>query len=263
MCSILNWKSLLLAVVLTMSAVPAQAQGLIPWTYNSVFGTGPTYWGSYYPGSYGTWGANYGTTAFYSPYVASYGSFGYSNCGCNTGCSSCGTVANYAPACGCNNYCGCSTCGYANTGCGNCGCADCGNGCSNCANPAPVNNNQNNGNVEPTYRNQNNQPGALPKDQFERVPPDRNPNTLNNNNNSVRDPAFERPLAPDNDLVVPNINNGRGADGAPLKFESEVLAQVKPIHQRTDLQALELARSLSLTQPLPLVDRDDLNVVVR
>ncbi|WP_437202385.1 hypothetical protein [Planctomicrobium sp. SH664] len=119
-------RALLLSVVLAGPSMPATSEaGIIPWTYNAIFGYGPIFGGGYYGGyGYGAapyYNAGYPSTigypaspgtisSYYAPWNMGYGGYAYS--------------AGYGPACGCNP-CGCDPCG---SGCNACGTGDCATG---------------------------------------------------------------------------------------------------------------------------------------
>ncbi|TWT63461.1 hypothetical protein [Rubinisphaera italica] len=134
----------LLAVTTTATA----EAGIIPWTYNAIFGpvgstfaARPTYgYGANYGARYGgnaccgttaNYGGNsccgttssYGYTTSYSPYYAGYTPYyaGYSSY-YGSSCNNCGTCNT------CNS--GCNSCGYgcASNGCSNCASGDCNSG---------------------------------------------------------------------------------------------------------------------------------------
>jgi len=101
---------LAVTVGLALGSGSSADAGLIPWTYNAMFG--PAYPQYAYYGGYG-----YGYDAGPVTYSASYGGY-TSNC--------CGqAVTYYGPA-----PSGC--CGSCNPCCGTCGTGGCGNGCSSC-----------------------------------------------------------------------------------------------------------------------------------
>lgn len=164
-------RSLLLCLACCLSTASVEA-GVIPWTYNAIFGTGPMYsgwggWGAPYGGGYAGygygWGGGYPMAGYYGGYAApSYGvaygpslSYGYGAYPAVSNCSSCATATvNYAPACG-------SDCGLCNSGCGsecNAGCGNCSSGTSTYS-PEP----DSNSNVQPTPAGT---PSTPPKDDF-------------------------------------------------------------------------------------------------
>ena len=127
---------LAVTVGLALGSGSSADAGLIPWSYNALFGYGPAYPQYAYYGGYG-----YGYDAGPVTYSASYGGYTSSCCG--------QAVTYYGPApagcCGSCNSCGsCGSCGTCATGnCGSCStcgtnyggdCSTCGGaGCSNCA----------------------------------------------------------------------------------------------------------------------------------
>lgn len=132
---------LAVTVGLALGSGSSADAGLIPWSYNALFGYGPAYPQYAY---YGGYGYGYGYDAGPVTYSASYGGYTSSCCG--------QAVTYYGPApagcCGSCNSCGsCGSCGTCATGnfgscggCSTCGtnyggdCSTCGGaGCSNCA----------------------------------------------------------------------------------------------------------------------------------
>ena len=125
---------LAVTVGLALGSGSSADAGLIPWSYNALFGYGPASPQYAYYGGYG-----YGYDAGPVTYSASYGGY-TSNCcgqavtyygpapaGCCGSCNSCGSCGSCATG---NCGGGCSTCGTNYGGdCSNCG----GAGCSNCA----------------------------------------------------------------------------------------------------------------------------------
>ena len=138
MKSSLRLATSVLAIVATTGMSSTSDAGLIPWTYNAIFGpVGSTFgygaqrpvfgyqanygYGGYYGYGNSCCGSG-GYTAGYTPYYAGYSSYSYPTCNncCTSGCNSCGSTCNSC------NY------GYYNYGCNNCCNNNC-NGCSNCA----------------------------------------------------------------------------------------------------------------------------------
>lgn len=300
MWHVLNWKSLaVLAALLLQTAAPspAQAQGFVPWAYNSIFGTG--YYGGYsgygYRGAWAPYASGYG-----SPYVTNYSGYAYpyatnyglsvsSYYGGGCGCSSCGCASGGCGTCGYAGGCascgygagGCAACGYAAYGSSNCGCADCGCGnggcancgvvgsnCAGCANCAPaVNPNPpaNNNNASPPSTFDPPNPGV--GDDFRGVPRDEvRPSVAPN-----RPDGFEKPLPPIEPPVGPSSNHNnpgdRGAKAVPLDSVSEVLASLhierQRVEPRTAIQSLELVRIEIAPLPVPLADTGDSRLVRR
>lgn len=121
-----------------MNPQPSDA-GVIPWTYNAIFGYGPyTAWRpNFYAPSYApmyappaytpTYGASYGYGSFFGGY-GGYPASTYAAPACSS-CNS-GVVVNYGPYdSGCCNSCntGCSPCGDGcNSGCSSCEGGSCG-----------------------------------------------------------------------------------------------------------------------------------------
>lgn len=122
-------RPLLLMALVPFFFVSEASAGIIPWTYNAVFGYGSPWSGAYGYQGYGYPGYSVGYapdymagrtyTAGYAPYYsAGYApvySAGYPQAGCAGGC---GVSTSYAPS-----GCGCSPCQN--------GCSPCSGGCAN------------------------------------------------------------------------------------------------------------------------------------
>lgn len=131
------------AIALSLCLAPSTEAGLIPWTFDALFGPPGSiqqWWAGYPNGNpyMGGYGGGYGTmygTGYRGWYGGGYGyaapSYGYSNC-----CSP--VTANYYTS----SYgdCGCNPCGgYGCSGCasGNCASGDCGTGSNYSPEPTP------------------------------------------------------------------------------------------------------------------------------
>ncbi|WP_437221697.1 hypothetical protein SH661x_002435 [Planctomicrobium sp. SH661] len=188
--------------------------GIIPWTYNAVFGTTPMYGGyAYGAPAYGysaAYAPAFTTTSYYSPrwttYTAGYvPAFSYSSYGAG--------FANYGYAAPCAP-CGCNPCSCASGSCGDCVSGNCASG--NCASGNCASGNCgagyapdiNNGPTpEPTRAAPSNPPAANPPPATT-TPPERN-----------NPPADDfRPVPPrTNDTTIPSIPN-TGTSIPPSSF---------------------------------------------
>lgn len=150
----------------TSDVRPVQA-GVIPWTYNAIFGYGPMfprrygYTAGYAPGygMPGMWGAGYGygyqssPLAYSAPVTTYYGPSYYGG----------GSVYDMSSACGCNP-CATSACSPCGSGCATGDCSTTGGNYS----PSPVAEDRNDSEITPTFKpttpNENNTPD--PNDDF-------------------------------------------------------------------------------------------------
>ncbi|WP_437185441.1 hypothetical protein SH668x_002546 [Planctomicrobium sp. SH668] len=136
---LLSYRSPVWSVALILGIVtsPSAAQaGVIPWTYNAIFGTGPVFGGgyagayqqpvpysSYYSPAWNSYSAGYGGVG-YAP-VNSYSNYGYSG-GYSYGAGY-GGFGVYNNACNpCASPCGVDPCGNSNCPNGDCSTGNCG-----------------------------------------------------------------------------------------------------------------------------------------
>ncbi len=128
----------LLALMLAAGLTSAAQAGVIPWTYNAIFGP-VRYPASNYQASY-----RYRTPRYVASYAPAYSyapaSYGYASSGyapVSSGCSSCSSSyyapASYAPSYGYDYGAGCGSCGPVATApsCGSCD-NSCGSSSGNC-----------------------------------------------------------------------------------------------------------------------------------
>ena len=253
----------LLAVTTTATA----EAGIIPWTYNAIFGPvgstfaarptygyganyGASYGGNaccgttanYYSAGYAPYTTNYGYTTSYTPYYAGYAPYtaGYSAYGCNN----CGTCNS------CNN--GCNTCGYgcATNCCNNCASGDCGTGLTPAA--GTTTNPTNNNSPTPTTTFKSTEPTVNPK---------AGENTNNNSNSnpnyepSNNDSGFEMPerekKTEDNNAPPFNFNSSRDA----LKVPSAPMVPVEQVNpEPTQLEEFRAPRLDLIPAPVAVDD---------
>lgn len=261
----------LLAAASLIVSTPSESQaGVIPWTYNAVFGYGPVFgWRqAYYGGQtpfYTGYGAGYGAgyAAPYSSYSMPYYGGGVINPACPGG--NCGVIANYGPdiygCCAPINPC-CNTCvGGCDPGCTGPNCAGCGTGT-----PPADSSTGSSSEKTPTYAPPTNQPGSsTPMDDFEAAERQMRQREQGNAGTPQQPPAsginrgapptFEKPADVEPSESDANRDLGTSPRVKPLDSNAKVAyrtpAEFRRVHAEAKFRQPTVVRVTPLTPKTP------------